>query len=220
MMEELWEICLRLWEEVETVERDVSMPDQILWKGSASGEYSAKSTYQMLCQGNVRWGMCKPVWKSFAPMKCKIFIWLALKYRLWTSDRRARHGLQEQSDTCFTCLQAEDKVDHILAQCPYGRQVWCEVLRSVGLTFHDPGGVGKLERWWTEARKRTRKLDRKRFDSLVISTSWSLWKQRNARAFGNEREQKTLAQTLEEIREEFQLWERARRGGRDRITRE
>ncbi|KAK1685842.1 hypothetical protein QYE76_046690 [Lolium multiflorum] len=61
MTEELWEICLRLWEEVETVERDVSMPDLILWKGSASGEYSAKSTYQMLCQGNVRWGiLCKP----------------------------------------------------------------------------------------------------------------------------------------------------------------
>jgi hypothetical protein len=55
-------------------------------------------------------------------------------------------------------------------------------------------------------------------------TLWSStrhgWKQRNGRAFGNEREQKTLAQTLEEIREEFQLWERARRGGRDRITRE
>jgi hypothetical protein len=80
--------------------------------------------------------------------------------------------------------------------------------------------VGELERWWIEARKRTRKLDRKRFDSLVISTSWALWKQRNARAFGNEHEQKTRAQTLVEIKEEFQLWERARRGGRDRITRE
>jgi hypothetical protein len=65
----------------------------------------------------------------------------------------------------------EDKVDHILAQCTYARQVWCEVLRSAGLTIPDPGVVGELERWWTEARKRTKKLDRERFDSLVISTS-------------------------------------------------
>jgi hypothetical protein len=45
MTGELWEICLRLWEEVGTVERDGSRMDQILWKGSNLGEYSAKSTY-------------------------------------------------------------------------------------------------------------------------------------------------------------------------------
>jgi hypothetical protein len=39
----------------------------------------------------------------------------------------------------------------------------------------------KLERWWTDARKRVRKLDRKRFDSMVIITAWTLWKQRDAR---------------------------------------
>jgi hypothetical protein len=63
--------------------------------------------------------MYSPVWKSFAPAKCKIFAWLALRYRLWTSDRRARFGLQENPDPCFTCLQEEDRVDHILIQCPY-----------------------------------------------------------------------------------------------------
>jgi hypothetical protein len=220
MTGEIWEQCLRLWEAVETVERDESRPDRIGWKGSVSGEYSAKATYQLLCQGSTRWSMSKLVWRSFAPMKCKIFAWLALKYRLWTSDMRARHGLQEQPDTCFTCLQEEDNVNHILAQCPYARQVWCEVLQSAGLSLPDPGAVGNLESWWTEARKRIQKRDRRRFDSMVISTAWSLWKQRNVRAFGNEREKKTLQQTLVAIKEDFQLWERARRGGRDRIARE
>jgi hypothetical protein len=27
-----------------------------------------------------------------------------LKHRLWTSDRRAQHGLQENLEACFTCL--------------------------------------------------------------------------------------------------------------------
>jgi hypothetical protein len=75
-----------------------------------------------------------------------------------------------------------------------------------------------LERWWTEAWKRVRKLDRRRIDSMVIITAWTLWKQRNARVFGHVREQKNPMQVLEAIREEFQLWEIVRRGGRSQIA--
>jgi hypothetical protein len=31
-----------------------------------------------------------------------------------------------------------------------------------------------MERWWTEVRKRVRKLDKKRFDSLVTLMAWIL----------------------------------------------
>jgi predicted XRE-type DNA-binding protein len=37
--------------------------------------------------GEIELKMHKPVWRSFAPLKCKIFSWLALRRRLWTSDR-------------------------------------------------------------------------------------------------------------------------------------
>jgi hypothetical protein len=33
------------------------------------------------------------IWKSWAPGKCKIFLWLAVKNRCWTTDRLARKGL-------------------------------------------------------------------------------------------------------------------------------
>jgi hypothetical protein len=119
MTEEIWRECLMLWEAVETVERDAENPDHISWKGVESGKYTAKTTYGMLCQGSMRWIMSKPVWGSFAPMKCKIFAWLAVKYRLCTSDRRARHGLREMPDAFFTCLLAEDNADHILVLYPW-----------------------------------------------------------------------------------------------------
>ncbi|XP_071677262.1 uncharacterized protein [Lolium perenne] len=220
MTEELWRQCLALWEAVEDVERDVSTPDRILWKGAKAGTYSAKCTYEMLCQGSVRWSMSRPVWGSFSPMKCKIFAWLALRYRLWTSDRRVSHGLQEHPNACYICLHEEDNVDHILTLCPYARQVWCRVLHSAGLRMADPGFTGNLQRWWTEARKRVRRFDRKRFDSMVICTAWTIWKQRNARAFSNDREQKTVDQMITQIRDDFHPWERARRGVRLNIARE
>jgi hypothetical protein len=77
------------------------------------------------------------------------------------------------------------------------------VLRSASLSIQEPGLDSNLERWWTEARKRVRKLDRKRFDSMVIITAWTLWKQRNARVFRNVREQKDTTQILAAIGEEF-----------------
>jgi hypothetical protein len=48
---------------------------------------------------------------------------------------------------------------------------------------------------------------------MVVCTAWTLWKQRNARAFGDVRKQKDVGQIVEAIREEFHLWERAKRGG-------
>jgi hypothetical protein len=67
-------------------------------------------------------------------------------------------------------------VDNILTQCPYARQVWFEVLRNAHLNIQEPGLDSNLERWWTEVRKRVRKLNRKRFDSMVIITALTLWK--------------------------------------------
>jgi hypothetical protein len=65
-----------------------------------------------------------------------------------------------------------------------------------------------------------RRIDRKRFNSMVINTAWTLWKQRNARAFENVREQKTVDQMVVQIRDDFHLWKRAKRGGRLDIARE
>jgi hypothetical protein len=55
---------------------------------------------------------------------------------------------------------------------------------------------------------------------MIICTTWTIWKQRNVRAFGNIREQKSVDLMVEEIRQEFHLWERAKRGGRLDIARE
>jgi hypothetical protein len=112
--------------------------------------------------------MAKPIWRSFAPPKCKIFGWLAIRRRLWTSDRRAQHGLQDHLDPCGTCLQEEDNVDHILSQCLYAKMVWFDCLRKLGSQLQEPQENTNLERWWTEPRKRLRREARRGFDTLVL----------------------------------------------------
>ena len=61
-----------------------------------------------------------------------------------------------------------------------------------------------LAAWWTHSRKRLQKADKKCFDSLVILTSWIIWKERNNRIF--DRNQLTVAELVLHIKEEVDVW--------------
>ena len=102
---------------ISTVQRDPSRHDFFSWPADPSGKYTARSTYHHLCLGTQRVAFASFFWKSWALLKCKMFAWLALQHRIWTSDRRAKHGLQDSPSVCYTCLREEDDAEHILIQC-------------------------------------------------------------------------------------------------------
>jgi hypothetical protein len=60
-----------------------------------------------------------------------------------------------------------------------------------------------LRSWWEAARELVHKKDKKGFDTLVILTAWTLWKQRNTRAFNNTTQQRNVQQM--QIKDEFEL---------------
>lgn len=153
------------------------------WPADDKGIYTAKSTYSRLCMGLTRSPTAGGIWRSWAPLRCKIFAWLTVQYRLWTSDRRARHGLQDAPSPCFTCLQEEDNVDHILTQCPYAREVWHRCFEVLQINIQPPIQTDTFTDWWLDKRRNFTGKTKRGFDSFVIATAWSLWKQRNARVF-------------------------------------
>jgi hypothetical protein len=179
--------CLLLLASVCTLERDPSSPDQFSWPWSSTGQYTARSTYRMLCQGLVKWECAKWIWASGAPLKCRIFAWLALQFRLWTSERRYRHELDDSVAPCYTCLQEMDSASHIFVECVYARQVWLGCLTVLGIDVNIPCAQDSLQNWWKNARGRFRKKEKQGFDALVILITGRLWKQRNARVFNNPR---------------------------------
>jgi hypothetical protein len=61
------------------------------------------------------------VWKAAVPPKVKFFFWMELHGRLWTADRRHRHGLQ-QNASCALCDQEDETTDHLLLSCVTGAQ--------------------------------------------------------------------------------------------------
>uniref|UniRef100_A0A453QAZ2 Reverse transcriptase zinc-binding domain-containing protein n=1 Tax=Aegilops tauschii subsp. strangulata TaxID=200361 RepID=A0A453QAZ2_AEGTS len=67
----------------------------------------AKSCYLALYAGSTSDPFWRLTWKCWAPLRVKIFTWLADLDRCWTAARLARHGLPH-NDRCVLCDQAEE----------------------------------------------------------------------------------------------------------------
>lgn len=143
----------------------------------------------------------KYLWRSSAPPKIKFFFWIALHGRLWTADRRKRHGLQQDA-ACALCAQDDETTDHLLVSCVFARETWHRVLllQPVGLQSLAPQHDAVLVDWWQQTRKTLPKAARRPFDSAVLLTSCCSWKERNRRTF--DAAPKTIQQLLNLIIEE------------------
>jgi len=117
---------LHLWDGL----REVALSqddDQHIWRFDASGTYSAKSTYQAFFYGSVTFEPWQHLWKTWAPERCKFFIWLAIKNRCWTADQLAHRGLSHL-ERCPLCDQEEETIQHLLTNCVFSRQIWFIIL--------------------------------------------------------------------------------------------
>ena len=61
--------------------------DRIIWRWTADGNYSAKSAYNMLHAGSMPFLGHRLIWKTWAPLRIKIFLWLIFRRQHWTGDR-------------------------------------------------------------------------------------------------------------------------------------
>lgn len=106
--------------------------DHHSWRLDASGQYTSKSAYHAFFNGSVTFEPWRRLWKSWAPAKCKVFLWLAIRNRCWTADRLAKRGLPHLNQ-CLLCDQDDEDIQHLLMSCVLARQFWFKILSSMGL---------------------------------------------------------------------------------------
>ncbi|GJN13632.1 hypothetical protein PR202_gb00357 [Eleusine coracana subsp. coracana] len=83
---------LQLWDclmEITLSEQE----DHHIWRLNGSGTYSSKSAYKAFFNGSITFEPWCRLWKSWAPPKCKFFLWLAIRNRCWTADKLAKRRL-------------------------------------------------------------------------------------------------------------------------------
>uniref|UniRef100_A0A8R7UEH6 Reverse transcriptase zinc-binding domain-containing protein n=1 Tax=Triticum urartu TaxID=4572 RepID=A0A8R7UEH6_TRIUA len=75
---------------LQEIHLDGLVEDDIVWKHTLSGHYSAASAYKAQFLVMVLSPMDQMVWKVWAPSKVKFFASLAIQDRIWTADRLAK----------------------------------------------------------------------------------------------------------------------------------
>jgi len=192
---------LHLWGAVRNIHLN-EPPDKTVWRWTQDGKYLAKCAYNMLHAPAIPFLGHRLIWKTWAPLRIKIFLWLAFKRRHWTSDQRARHG-QEEREMCYLCDQERETIDHILATCPFTRELWYFILHALGKKPL-PQAANSTLRWWRCLRSLHDGDRRSGMDSLFAPVSWQVWKERNARCFRDATA--TVSELLQLIKTEADRW--------------
>jgi len=207
---------LGLWDILNTVELNEETPDRHIWRLSSSGAYSAKSAYATLFQGAILFEPFERIWKSWAPPKCKFFMWLVAHNRCWTADRLVKRGLPHP-DHCRLCDQEVEDIQHLLVGCVFSRDFWFSLLSRFGFAAlaPQPSDQSFDNRW--------RKVDgavsgdyNLGLNSLVILGAWSIWRHRNDCVFNGASPNVNLALAM--AREEAHWWSRAGAKGISLLT--
>uniref|UniRef100_A0A0E0DQW0 Reverse transcriptase zinc-binding domain-containing protein n=1 Tax=Oryza meridionalis TaxID=40149 RepID=A0A0E0DQW0_9ORYZ len=145
----------------------------------------------------------EPIWKTFAPPRCRFFAWLVAKRRCWTADRLRSRGLPHP-DRCVLCDQHEETIDHILVACPESRQLWWVVLSSIGLPQCLPLNEDSFYLWLCNSRLKVGAASRRGFDTIATLTAWTIWKERNNRVFNSQ--QRPWSEIARAMAAEATLW--------------
>ena len=194
---------LELWDLLAEVNLS-DLEDVHRWKLEASGSFSMQSAYRCYFLGSITFEPWKRLWKSWAPGKCKTFVWLAIRNRCWTADRLAKRGLQHP-ERCVLCDQEEETIQHILTSCVFARQFWHTILQQLALATLTPTRSSSFADWWKKAEKRLQKHLRKGFNSFCILGAWIIWKHRNACVFDGVAP--NLQQAVQAFKDEVCTWQ-------------
>jgi hypothetical protein len=162
---------LALWDTLEEIEL-TQQEDHHVWRRESSGLFSSRSCYkvQFMLMGSIIFEPWKRFWKSWAPPKCKTFLWLVMHNKCWTADRLQKRDLSHPK-VCPFCDQEQETVQHLLTSCVFTRQFWYSI--------HSPFGMGqqtpRLEDtnfadWWRKVGNRVHKSALER--ESTVSLSW------------------------------------------------
>uniref|UniRef100_A0A453EDL1 Reverse transcriptase zinc-binding domain-containing protein n=1 Tax=Aegilops tauschii subsp. strangulata TaxID=200361 RepID=A0A453EDL1_AEGTS len=196
---------LMIW---QTVNRTIlsNEPDQLLWRWTANGIYSAQSCYAATFHGSTRCTSWKLIWKSWAPSRVKFFHWLANQDCCWMAERLARCGLQHHP-RCLLCDQATETLQHLLLTCPFARQTWYAILAWLRMPTRPPDQEPTVMARWLRANKHTPMTRRKALRSIALLVPWMIWKHKNECVFDNETPSIDLL--VDRIKDEARCWANA-----------
>lgn len=209
---------LLVYAKLENVQLRPGTLDTVVWRWSADGTYSATTAYKLQFEGSIRTNFEDNIWNSGAPLKCRVFAWLAILGKCHTADCLEKKGWPHNA-ACVLCLSEPETALHLLATCSVTIRLWERLLSNARLPVHlaPNATTPSLDGWISQSRRLLPPPRRKSWTTLVQLTWWTLWKERNTRIFQNKASSLTRIQSC--IAEEAKAWKDAGKPAADELMR-
>ena len=117
------------------------------------------------------------------PPKVAFFVWEASWDKVLTLKQLQRRG-HSLTNRCFLCLSEVETVDHLLLHCAKTRVLWNLLFFLFGVAWILSCSLKETLLGWRGAF--VGKAREKPWQMASLCIFWTLWKERNMLAFGNE----------------------------------
>ena len=162
------------------VRREVK--DVLSWKESRDDIFSVRSLYHFFTRAYsdpFAWGL---IWRSWAPMRVSFFAWETSWNRILTIDQLKKREWN-MPNRCYLCKEKEEISDHLILFCKRTTMLWSLIFSLFGVQWVLHSSIKRNLLGWhsTFVGKRREKAWR----AAPLCLMWTLWKERNKRAFND-----------------------------------
>jgi hypothetical protein len=157
---------IHLWSLIDQVVL-TEQEDEIKWRWTSNGVYSAKSAYQAQFHGSYNTFDNKSIWSAKVEDKHHFFAWLLIQCKILTADKLTARNWP-CSPQCPLCAQEPETAEHLTLHCVFTREVWVLVSSwTQGLVKVPRQDLG-LEEWWNQPLQGLPKKVKQSLASILI----------------------------------------------------
>lgn len=183
--------------------------DQITWRWTPDGMYSAWPAYDIQFAGTYSRFQSEHIWKTNTEPKCRFFAWLVIHDRVLTADNLAKKNWPH-NEHCTMCYCQFETTAHLLIRCNYTEAVWSTIAAQLNLPnfTHMSSLEGPID-WVSKLEQAESKQARKMNLGNLFFFWWNIWKERNRRIF--EEIEKSVPQLANQILDDINQYKFAKR---------
>lgn len=153
--------------------------DQLVWNDSSSDGFSIASALNIIwpTDAEIMDPLWDIIWKSVAPQRVRMFLWLVVHDRVMTNVNRMHRNLTDPS--CRKCGMGEETTIHLLWDCEAAKRIWEQLVPA---KHHTTFFTLQLLDWMTLNLKQP-KANNHKWPTTFATTVWWLWQWRKIRCF-------------------------------------
>ena len=165
--------ALAIWDECQEVTLSPLIEDKWEWSWNPKGLFTTRSVCQAHLKTKISCDLAEAISRAWAPMKCKLAMWLFIHQRVWNADRLQRRGLPHPS-SCSFCGSVEENAHHLFMRCVVVNTRWRQILSWANIQRAAPSIQVNLREWWVHTRVFFTRTTRKKLDTMIVLVAWVL----------------------------------------------